>query len=109
VVEAIRAGRAGEVLVAAGVRTSQGLRRAEDAAAAAGIEVRVVDRDQLDRMAHDHQGVVARLRDDVPPLVLSELDLASFPYDDDALVVVLDGITDPQNLGAAARTAEAAG
>jgi len=41
--------------------------------------------------------------------VLSERDLASFPFDDDALVVVLDGITDPQNLGASARTAEAAG
>jgi 23S rRNA (guanosine2251-2'-O)-methyltransferase len=109
VVEAIRAGRVDEVLVASGVRTNQGLRGVEEAAAATGIEVRVVDRDQLDRIAHNHQGVVARLRDDVPPLVLSERDLASFPYHDDALVVVLDGITDPQNLGAAARTAEAVG
>jgi 23S rRNA (guanosine2251-2'-O)-methyltransferase len=109
VVEAIRAGRVDEVLVASGVRTNQGLRGVEEAAAAEGIEVQVVDRDQLDRISHDHQGVVARLRDDVPPLVLSERDLASFPYNDDALVVVLDGITDPQNLGAAARTAEAVG
>ena len=40
---------------------------------------------------------------------LSERDLATFTFADDALVVVLDGITDPQNLGAAARSAEAAG
>jgi 23S rRNA (guanosine2251-2'-O)-methyltransferase len=40
---------------------------------------------------------------------LSERDLATFPFAPDAIVVALDGITDPQNLGAAARTAEGAG
>jgi 23S rRNA (guanosine2251-2'-O)-methyltransferase len=110
VVEAIRAGRVREVLVAPGARETQGLRAVADAAATAGIDVRVADRDELDRLVRDHQGVVARLRADTGrPAELGERDLGLYPFAEDALVVVLDGITDPQNLGAAARTAEAAG
>ena len=71
--------------------------------------MRETDRAELDRLARDHQGVVARLRDDVRPRELGERELGTFPFADDALVVVLDGITDPQNFGAAARSAEAAG
>ncbi len=109
VVEAIRAGRVSDVLVAPGVRETQGLRAVLDAAAAAGIEMRDADRTELDRLAADHQGVVARLRDDARPRELGERELGTFPFADDALAVVLDGITDPQNFGAAARSAEAAG
>ena len=63
-------------------------------------------------MAADHQGVVARI--DAPDReegsgVLTEREVATYPFAEDAIVVVLDGITDPQNLGAAARSAEAAG
>ena len=109
VVEAIRAGGVRDILVAPGVRETQGLRAVIDAAAGAGIDVREADRTELDRLASDHQGVVARLRDDARPRELGERDLGTFPFDDDAFVVVLDGITDPQNFGAAARSAEAAG
>lgn len=109
VVEAIRAGRVSDVLVAPGVRETQGLKAVADAAIAAGIEMLETDRRELDRLASDHQGVVARLRSSEPRHELGERDLAVFPFDDEALVVVLDGITDPQNLGAAARSAEAAG
>jgi 23S rRNA (guanosine2251-2'-O)-methyltransferase len=50
------------------------------------------------------------LRDDAQrPPELGERDLGTFPFAEEALVVVLDGITDPQNFGAAARSAEAAG
>ena len=109
VVEAIRAGGVRDILVAPGVRETQGLRAVMDAAAGAGIDVREADRTELDRLASDHQGVVARLRDDARPRELGERDLGTFPFDDDAFVVVLDGITDPQNFGAAARCAEASG
>lgn len=57
-------------------------------------------------MIPDHQGVVARV---ARPEELTERDLSTWAFAEDAVVVVLDGVTDPQNLGAAARSAEAAG
>jgi 23S rRNA (guanosine2251-2'-O)-methyltransferase len=110
VLEAIRAGAVREVLVAAGSRDTPGLREVRAAARAARVPVRATDRRELDRLAVDHRGVVARTvagRAGRPDL--GERDLATTPWAPDAIVVVLDGITDPQNLGAAARTAEAAG
>jgi 23S rRNA (guanosine2251-2'-O)-methyltransferase len=109
VVEAIRAGNVRDIVVAPGVRETQGLRAVIDAAAEAGLDMREAECSELDRLAGDHQGVVARLRDDARPRELGERDLGTFPFDDDAFVVVLDGITDPQNFGAAARCAEASG
>lgn len=106
VLEAIRATVAREVLVARGSRATPGLRDVLDAAAGAGVGVREVDRDELDRLVPDHQGVAARVR---APDPIGERDLAAWAFADEALVVVLDGVTDPQNLGAAARSAEAAG
>jgi 23S rRNA (guanosine2251-2'-O)-methyltransferase len=40
---------------------------------------------------------------------LSERDLSTFAWLPDAIAVVLDGVEDPQNLGAAARSVEASG
>jgi 23S rRNA (guanosine2251-2'-O)-methyltransferase len=107
VAEAIHAGSAVEVLVAKGAKTSQGLHDVLEAAAEAGVAVREAPRVELDALAEDHRGVVARVGRASP--TLGERDLVSFPFPDDAIVVVLDGIMDPQNLGAAARSAEAAG
>jgi len=108
VAEAVKAGRALEVLVDRGARATQGMRAVLDAARAAGVTVRTVPRADLDRFEADHRGVVARVGD-VAGRELSERDLASFGFADDAFVIVLDGIEDPQNLGASARTAEASG
>lgn len=106
--EAIRAGDATQVLVAEGSRTSQGLRDVVAAAERAGVVIREVPRASLDQLARDHRGVVARVRrGEATPL--DERGMAGFAYTDDAIVVVLDGVEDPQNLGAAARSAEAAG
>jgi 23S rRNA (guanosine2251-2'-O)-methyltransferase len=104
--EAVRAGLAAEILVAGGARGTQGLRELLDAAAEAGTAVREADRSELDRLASDNHGVVARVR---PAPELGERALAAWPFEDEALVVALDGVEDPQNLGAAARSAEAAG
>ena len=115
--EAVRAGRATELLVAPSSKVTQGMRELLEAAEVAGVSITETPRARLDSLAPGHQGVVARLR---PPggaeatirgtgSGLSEGNLTQFPFGDDAVVVVLDGITDPQNLGAAARSAEAAG
>jgi 23S rRNA (guanosine2251-2'-O)-methyltransferase len=105
--EAIRAGLARRVLVARDARRSPGLDALIGDAGTAGVLVERVDRAELGRLrAVDHQGVAAVVR---PPRELDERDLASMESGEDALVVVLDGIMDPQNLGACARSAEAAG
>lgn len=104
--EAVRAGRAHEVLVARGSRATPALSDLLDTAKEGGVPVREASRRELDAFARDHHGVVA-LVEATPEL--GERDLASWAFGDEDIVVVLDGITDPQNLGAAARAAEAAG
>jgi 23S rRNA (guanosine2251-2'-O)-methyltransferase len=104
--EAVRAGLAVEVLVARGARSTPGLRDVLEESRRSGVPVREVGRAELDALARDHHGVVARVR---PPAPIGEGELADRAFEPDALVVVLDGVQDPQNLGAAARSAEAAG
>jgi 23S rRNA (guanosine2251-2'-O)-methyltransferase len=106
VLEAIRSGRARTISVARDAHSSLGLRELIEAADRAGVPLHEVDREELDRVAPDHRGVVAELR---PVEALGERELARWSFAEDAIVVVLDGVTDPQNLGAAARSAEAAG
>jgi 23S rRNA (guanosine2251-2'-O)-methyltransferase len=104
--EAVRAGRAREILIARGSRSTSALQDVLDAAREVGVQVRDASRRELDGFDRDHHGVVA-LVEATPEL--GERDLASWAFGDDDLVVVLDGISDPQNLGAAARAAEGAG
>lgn len=106
VLEALRAGTAQEVLVARGARSTAGLRDVLRAGLEAGVDVREVERSELDGLASDHRGVVAITS---APTPIGERELATWPFGPVDLVVVLDGIADPQNLGAAARSAEAAG
>ncbi|CAG0998855.1 23S rRNA (guanosine-2'-O-)-methyltransferase RlmB [Burkholderiales bacterium] len=77
-------------------------------AAAAGIAVHAADDARLRELAGNdrHQGVVA-LVDDVHPHVTLDDVLESLS--EPALVLVLDGVTDPHNLGACLRNADAFG
>jgi 23S rRNA (guanosine2251-2'-O)-methyltransferase len=70
-----------------------------------GIPVRHVTREELDELAATEapQGVVADA-DPIEPVAVDALLAAP-----DAFLVALDGVTDPQNLGAVVRTAETAG
>jgi 23S rRNA (guanosine2251-2'-O)-methyltransferase len=103
--EAIRARPVEYVLAAEGQR---GPRVGEiiEACRAAGVSLRFAPRPALDRAAGTarHQGVVAicaaRAYDDLETLVRSG---------ERPLLVVLDGVEDPANLGAVVRTAVAAG
>lgn len=106
--EAVRSGSALEILVAPGSRQTPGLRELLDAAGREGTPVREVSVERVEDLAGEvrHQGVAAWVR---LPSPLSERDLGSRPWSPDGVVLVLDGVTDPRNLGAVARTAEGAG
>ena len=73
----------------------------------AGVPVHAADRRELDRLAPGvrHQGVVAR----VPPVKLADESLLRQPAPAGGLLLALDGVQDPHNLGAVLRSAEAAG
>ena len=78
-------------------------------ALAAGLKTQMVGSESLAKLAGDvaHQGVVAAVR----PLKSwdEEMLIASLKGVPDPLLLVLDGVTDPHNLGACLRTADAAG
>jgi 23S rRNA (guanosine2251-2'-O)-methyltransferase len=76
----------------------------------AKLKVERVDRDRLNRMAEggSHQGVVAHVRQ-FEYLGLAELIAKSKASERPPLLVLLDGIQDPHNLGAIIRSAHAFG
>jgi 23S rRNA (guanosine2251-2'-O)-methyltransferase len=76
-----------------------------------GVTVRFEDRGQLDRLANtrDHQGVVAIAAARAATTLEDILQRANQSKGQVGLVVLLDGVEDPHNLGAVIRTALAAG
>ncbi len=75
----------------------------------AGVKLAQVEADRLERLvgkAARHQGVVARVR----PVALSHsLDEILDGVEGPPLLILLDGVTDPHNLGAILRSADAFG
>ncbi len=107
VAEALKAGRV--VSLRAGRRHDRRLNELVALAERAHVPVRRVSDEELERESGgaSHQGVVADV-DDRPSLDLDDLISAALAAPP-ALVVVLDGIEDPQNFGAILRTADAVG
>lgn len=108
--EALRAGRqVSELLVAAGSRAGGSLAEITEIAGRLDIPVREIPRRDLEARSHSRnpQGVIALARG----FSYSSLEalVRGVPDSDAALLVALDGVSDPQNLGALARSAEAAG
>jgi 23S rRNA (guanosine2251-2'-O)-methyltransferase len=105
VLEALRAGRVREVRVAD--RHDDRLKQLLESAVSSGVAVRRVTRDQLERDTRHglHQGVLA----DVEPLPPASLEDFTASLDPPPLLVVLDEVEDPQNVGAILRTVDASG
>jgi 23S rRNA (guanosine2251-2'-O)-methyltransferase len=96
-----------EIYVAEG-RQDGRVRDLLKAAQTAGVRVLPVDAPRLDGMAagQRHQGVVAKVAATQKFLTVDDvMDNLTEP----ALLLVLDGVTDPHNLGACLRVADAAG
>jgi 23S rRNA (guanosine2251-2'-O)-methyltransferase len=106
--EALRSGhRKFDHVCLARERQDLRLARLAEACREAGIRIRTEPREQLTRLARSgaHQGVVAVVRERE---FLDASDLAAAAGKGD-LLLALDGVEDPQNLGALLRTAEGAG
>ena len=74
------------------------------------IPVELVDAKKLDNLAgsrNNHQGVAANIQN--PPEQTLEHLLITIANIPNAIILILDGITDPQNLGAIIRTADCFG
>jgi 23S rRNA (guanosine2251-2'-O)-methyltransferase len=86
------------------------LKELSDRARDAGVKPHARDKAALDKMTGGarHQGAVARYRTP-PPRNESDLIALVEQAGAHALLLVLDGVTDPHNLGACLRSAEAAG
>jgi 23S rRNA (guanosine2251-2'-O)-methyltransferase len=105
VAEVLRAGRRTihRVMVSGSARPS-----IEEAARQSSVPVERVERSVLDLAGDHHQGVGA----EVGPYPYSELHLileAAEAASSNALILILDQLQDPQNLGTLIRTAEAVG
>lgn len=109
--EALEAGSAFDRIVIAKGRQDSRIEGIVQLARERGISVRFEDRGQLDRLANsrDHQGVVA-IAAARPAATLEDiLDRANHSKGQQGLIILLDGVEDPHNLGAIIRTALAAG
>jgi len=109
--EALEAGSAFDRIVIAKGRQDSRVEEIVQLARSRGIAVRFEDRGQLDRLANtrDHQGVVAIAAARAPVTLEDIVTHANQSKSQRGLIVLLDGVEDPHNLGAIIRTALASG
>jgi 23S rRNA (guanosine2251-2'-O)-methyltransferase len=111
--EALEAGRAFDRIVIARGRQDTRVEEIVQLARGRNISVRFEDRSQIDRLADskDHQGIVGLVAAQAAG-TLDEILVAANAGSgrgEKGLIVLLDGVEDPHNLGAVIRTALAAG
>lgn len=90
-------------------RNDKKLNHIEQLAKSGGIRIQQVEKKKMDDWVRgNHQGVIAEVK--VIDAKMDEVELLELAESEsNILVLVLDGVTDPHNLGACLRTADAAG
>ena len=106
--EALKSGRPVEKLLVAQGDLSGAAKDIIRMARDAGAVVQTVDRSRLDQIYPAHQGMLAYVAAVDYKSVDDMLALAQ-ERGEEAFIIILDGVTDPHNLGAIIRSAECAG
>ena len=106
--EALKAGRSVEKLLVAKGDLSGAARDIVRMAKEAGAVVQTVDRSRLDQIYPAHQGILAYVAA-VDYASLDDIFDRAAERGEDPFFILLDGVTDPHNLGAIIRSAECAG
>ncbi len=106
--EALRAGRDIEKLLVLKGELSGSAREIVQLAREAHIVVQEVEKVRLDELAHNHQGLIAFASAYQYSTVEAMLEEAA-AKNEDPFLILLDGVTDPHNLGAIIRSAECVG
>ena len=106
--EALKAGRDIEKLLVLKGELSGSAREIVQLAREAHIVVQEVEKVRLDELAHNHQGLVAFASAYQYSTVEAMLEEAA-SKNEDPFLILLDGVTDPHNLGAIIRSAECVG
>lgn len=110
ILEVLRSGRDIEKIMVAKGNVEGTIKRIVAIAAEKGVVIQEVSRQKLDEISQtkNHQGVIA-LVSAHNYVEVEDILAAAREKGEDPFVLLLDGITDPHNLGAILRTAECAG
>ena len=91
-------------------RIDRRMEKLRQLALASGIKIQICSMKLLNEMVSGkHQGAIVQIKKRLKERSSKELDVLIEKAEDKALILILDGITDPQNLGACLRTSDAAG
>ncbi len=106
--EALKSGRDIEKLLVMRGELSGSARQIVQMAREARIPVQEVEKKRLDEIAPNHQGMIA-FASAYAYATLEDMLALARERGEDPFLVILDGVTDPHNLGAVIRTAECVG